>query len=102
MNFFFNSPESVFQVKKSGWFLFKASLTLYLVPGVSPVILNGDAAAAHIGVQGGGGIIDHGNVVDVVTQPVLSMSDGRGFPLDVNGVSQQVGGGCPGPDLGLR
>ena len=64
------------------------TLPLYLVPGVSPIILNGDAAAAHVDWSPGG-IIDHGNVVDVgvVTQPVLGVSDGRGFPLDVNGVS---------------
>ena len=72
------------------------TLTLYFVPGVSTIILNGDAAAAHVDWSPGG-IIDHRNVVDVVTLPVLGVSDGRGFPLDVNGVSclhldcQQVG-----------
>ena len=49
------------------------TLTLYFVPGVSTIILNGDAAAAHVDWSPGG-IIDHRNVVDVVTQPVLGVS----------------------------
>ena len=50
------------------------------MPGVSPVISFSMVTLPLLTLQcighlGGGGIINHGNVVDVVTQPVLGVSD---------------------------